>query len=774
MKTTPPLFFSLLLLPGPSWALHADDPPQSQTGALSQGSSEKEDSRRPVVVETVTVSASVAETGRDPASFATLDRGQIATANRGQDLAMLLGETPNAYAYSDAGNGIGYSYLSLRGFDQRRIAILVNGVPLNEPESHQVYFIDLADLASGLSTLQVQRGTGTALYGSPAVGGLANLDMGALAADRQGELRLGFGSFGTTRMTASYASPLGGGRSSVLARVSHVRSDGYRDPAWTRHTFAQVSWQRVGDDSVLRVHAFGGPEKTQLAFYGVPVEYLRGEVSGDAERDRRVNPLLPGETDTFFQPHVQVLHDWRLRDGLLLKTALYAIVGDGYFRQHDGTFLYDPMGVLPPTAAYPESDLADTWRKRSISNRRFGVIPTLSWEHGRGQLVTGFELMTHRGHHEGRVEDGAYCAGLDVDGACAQRGAPIAAPLLLYDYVNRKQTARAFVRETWRATPELRLSAELQVTHHAFSMREDVIRDLGFDTSYTFVTPRVGVNWNPSERLQAFVSFSTARSEPTFPNVWDPQDPYANPASLFASFDPAARRFSEATARPERLQAWETGLGYRTPKLGLSASLYWMDFRDELIFAGGLDDDGLPITDNAARSLHKGIELQGYARVGDFRLDGHLAASHDELEDYVQRFGPAPEETVDYSGNRVALFPTHTGRLRLAYEAGRWRAGLGVRRVGRIYLDNSENERKDPAAREAPGWVDKAIEPYTLADAELAVRLSGRSGAPGLRLELHVDNLFDERYSASGYVYGVPYFYPAATRSFYAGFEYAF
>ena len=114
------------------------------------------------------------------------------------------------------------------------------------------------------------------------------------------------------------------------------------------------------------------------------------------------------------------------------------------------------------------------------------------------------------------------------------------------------------------------------------------------------------------------------------------------------------------------------------------------------------------------------------------------------------------------------------GRLRLAYEAGRWRAGIGLRRAGRIYLDNSENERKDPAAREAPGYVDKTIEPYTLADADLAVRLTGRSGTRGLSLELHADNVLDERYNASGYVYYVPYFYPGATRSLYAGLEYVF
>src|SRR5262245_15854974 len=203
-KTT--LFASLA--PFLAAPLLAQQPPQKNE--------DKPDPQLPIVVEKIVVSATVAEERRDPASVTTLGKDEIAQRNRGQDMAMLLAETPNAYAYSDAGNGIGYSYLSLRGFDQRRIAVYVNGVPLNDPESQQVYFIDLADLAGGLASLQVQRGTGTALYGSPAVGGVVNLESGALEAARSGELTLGGGSFGTWRSSARYTLPLRGGRSSQI------------------------------------------------------------------------------------------------------------------------------------------------------------------------------------------------------------------------------------------------------------------------------------------------------------------------------------------------------------------------------------------------------------------------------------------------------------------------------------------------------------------------------------------------------------------------------
>ena len=171
---------ALLVSAALSLAAHAADEAEDQPKEPSDAAPTPTD-----LVERVEVSSSVAKDREDSASFTDLDREEIAARHRGQDLGMLLAETPNAYAYSDAGNGVGYSYLSLRGFDQRRIAVNINGVPLNDPESHQVYFIDLADFAGSLQSLQVQRGTGTALYGSPAVGGAVNLETGALDREPQ-------------------------------------------------------------------------------------------------------------------------------------------------------------------------------------------------------------------------------------------------------------------------------------------------------------------------------------------------------------------------------------------------------------------------------------------------------------------------------------------------------------------------------------------------------------------------------------------------------------
>ena len=183
------------------------------------------------VEEDVIVSSDVAKDRRDPASFTDLDTEAIRDLNQGQDLSTLLGETMNAYSYSDAGNGYGYSYLRIRGFDQTRIAVNVNGVPLNTPESHQVYTVDLGDFAGGVGLIQIQRGPGTALFGSPAVGGVVNLETASLPTAAGGRLEMMAGSFGTSRLSLSYGSAIGKSPWAFSVRAAHVESNGYRTPS---------------------------------------------------------------------------------------------------------------------------------------------------------------------------------------------------------------------------------------------------------------------------------------------------------------------------------------------------------------------------------------------------------------------------------------------------------------------------------------------------------------------------------------------------------------
>ena len=702
--------------------------------------------------ENVVVSATVAKERRDPAPFTDLDADAIRALNVGQDLSTLLGETINAYSYSDSGNGYGYSYLRIRGFDQSRIAVNVNGVPLNTPESHQVYTIDLGDFAAGLGLVQIQRGPGTSLYGSPAVGGVVNLEMPNLSTVAGGELEMAAGSFGTRRLSLRYGGAIGKSPWAWAVRAAHVESDGYRTPSWSRQTFLQVAFERFGPSSAWRVMLFGGPEKTQLAYYGVPKDDLKDDAL------RRTNSLLPGETDTFVQPQLQVMNDRRLRPGVLLKNTVYAIVGDGYFRQ-----------------------VADSaWQKRALANRQVGWIPRLSFSHPHGDLTAGLELLFHRGRHDGKVT--ATCS----DPACTSTS-PVDPPLVLYDFTNGKDTVNVFVREALRVGQKATLNLEVQATRHRFTMRDDRVRGISWDATYAFLTPRIGANWNITDRFNVYAQVTKTRSEPAFNNVWNPEDPGRAAADAFRSYDPSRNRYADPSAAPERLTSFELGAGYTRGATRLKLNAYRMQFRDEFVYAGGLDSDGLPLTVNAGRSLHQGIELEAAGRIpGDVDLAGYLAVSRDVLKEETVLSSDGAGETfiIDYSGNRVALFPDHTARLSIGRTFGAVHVELSGRRVGRIYLDNSENERKTPANRGAAGYVDKQVDPFTLVATRAVVDLSRYARRPSgsLTLRLRVDNLLNARVAQFGYAYPVDAaytqfyseFFPAATRSVFAGLNFGF
>jgi iron complex outermembrane receptor protein len=730
--------------------------------------------------ENVVVSSTVAKDRQDPASFTDLDADAIRHLNVGQDLSTLLGETMNAYSYSDAGNGYGYSYLSIRGFDQSRIAMNVNGVPLNTPESHQVYTIDLGDFATGLGLIQIQRGPGTAMYGSPSVGGVVNLETAPLTTTAGGDLELLVGSFGTSRASLSYGGAIGKSAWAYAVRAAHVESQGYRTPAWSKQTFAQVAFERFAPTSVWRILLFGGPESTQLSYFGIPYQDLSNPVAR-----RSIAPLVPGETDNFFQPQLQVMNDRRIGPGLMLKNTVYAILGNGYFRQFASALAYDPLGDLPPTTTYPEEAVDDAWTKRALDNQQIGWIPRVAWSHRNGVLTAGFELLFHSGRHEGTVTGGTIC----TDPLCTTTS-PVGEPLLLYDYTNKKDTLNLFAREELRVTPRVTLNLELQATRHEFSMGHDEVRGISWDTTYHFLSPRIGVNWNIDDRWNLYGQATQTQSEPTFSNVWDPEDPSdpaSDPAAHFASYDPSKNRYTDPYAKPERLTSFELGTGYVRGTTQLKMDVYRMQFRDEFVYAGGLDSDGVPITTNAGESLHEGIEVEASGRVpGSIDLSGYLAVSRDILEQdtVLSPDGAGGTYVIDYSGNRIALFPGSTARLAIARTFGPVRIGLAARRIGTIYLDNSQNERKTPANRDVPGYVNKEVDPYTLVGAQVVADLSrsAQRKAGSLTLRLRIDNLLNTQVAQFGYSYqnDAAYtdfsseFFPAATRTVMLGLSFGF
>jgi iron complex outermembrane recepter protein len=698
----------------------------------------------------IEVTATRAREGTDPASFSNLSQERVEEAYWGQDPAMLLAETvPGFYAYNDSGNGIGYSYFTVRGFGQARTRVTLNGAPLNDAESGELFFIDLADFLATSGDVQLRRG----VYGLSGIGGALDITTTAPATEPSFRVHLGFGSFGTQRQSVELDTGLIDGTWALTARYSRVQTDGYRDQSWVEQWNYFLSLARFGERSRLRLVLFGGPERTHLAYNGVSKDVLEGGLTGDEDRDRRFNPLTwEGEVDEFTQPHFQLVHELSLGPGTELSQTLYAFQGEGFYDQFktDRELVeYNlPVITLPDGSTITSTDLV---RRRNVSEWDWGWVPTLTHSAGPWTLTFSGEVRSHRAHHVGEVR-------------WAQDYPPDVPPNQhYYDYRVNKQTASLSLAASYRASPRLTLSAGLQGTRHRYEMLDDHIKDVAFDETYDFLLPRAGAVWVLGEGSEAYLAVARGMREPAFRTIYDPQDYWGTRVEL----------------DPEDVWDWEAGISLRRPAWRLRANAFWMDFRNEIVWAGTLDDSGVPVYGNGARSVHRGVEVDGsWQPAGRLGLDAAVTWSHNTFTDYHEHVDETT--SIVYDGNRIAGYPDLMASLTARTDLAGVRLALTSRWVGRFYVDNTEDNRRTPAEREVPGYVARINPAFTVLDLSAALPVpKAWTRAVGLgpsELELRVNNLLDRRFTTFGYVDWDddlgrldPRFIVAATRSVYVG-----
>ena len=698
----------------------------------------------------VAVTGLRATIGETPVTVTDIDREEIERRYWAQDVPIFLEQTPGFYAYNDSGNGIGYSYFFLRSFDMRRTAISLNGVPLNDAHSHGVFFIDLADFLSTTDKIQVQRGVGTTLYGGSAIGGSVNVESRQPLPERRLQLSMLGGSFGTGRLTFEFDSGLIDDRWAATARYSRVRTDGYRDQSWSEMWNYYLSVVRYGEKTSLRINLFGGPEETHLAYEGVSKAYLDGEITGDQRRDRRFNPLsYPNETDSFFQPHYHLIHSWQMTSSLAWQNTVYLFEGDGYFQQFKQDRWMPEYGLdpieLPDGSTIDSTDLV---RRREVDEWDAGWIPNFEWSHGggRGSLQAGAAFRLHSGRHWGFVQWAQfYPPNLDPDHR-------------YYDYRLDKQTVQPFVQESWRFSDTWSLMAGLTWTHHRYEMHDDRLNGVEVDESFAFLLPRLGVTFSPTDRLSFFANISRGGREPAFRDIYDPQS-YWSPPPLELD--------------PEELTDYEVGGTYAWPTGRASLNLYYLDFDNAIVWAGGLDNNGDPVTANGAVTEHRGVELDvEWAPLPAFGARLGVAWSDNRIVEFTEY--DYDGTAIDHSGNALPVSPEWLVSLEVHGAAGPVKGVLTVRYVDDFFLDNTEDMRRYPQIRDDPSYIHRVNDAYTSVDLGLEVDLgktiAGAVRAQSVRANLRVNNLTDALFTTFGYFDGAqPVWIPAATRNAYAG-----
>jgi iron complex outermembrane receptor protein len=519
--------------------------------------------------------------------------------------------------------------------------------------------------------------------------------------------------------------------------------------------------------------------------------YLDGRYTGDPDKDRRFNPLnWRNETDNFFEPHYELINDVRLTDRASLTSSAFYFPGKGYyddlpygpqsFASRQLPSFYVPSDSLYPAAYYqtdstgaPELQSngqflvtgSDMTQRLWVRNRHYGWVPRAKIRHGKGELTVGGEWREHDGRHWGELTwSAALPPGTDPNH-------------VFYDYTGRVRVLSSFAQEAYNPRSDVRVTGSLQWRGTRYAIGDDRYNGYDFHLTYSFLNPRLGVNWNPSERWNAYASFAYVRAEPILSEIYRADDPTSVP--LFRRLDPANHIYEDPLIDPEDLRDYEVGMGWKQGNAFLRLTGYWLDFRNEIVPFGQIDVLGNPITGNAARSAHKGVEAEfGYTHRSGLELSGNATFGRNRFGDYREFIGPGLFN--DYSGNAIAGFPDRMANVSLGYRRGGSRAAVTVVETGRQYLDNSQDNRKDPALRDAPGYQHKFVEEHAVLNAALTLDLTPLVGTRALAqrslaLDLHALNLTGLRYETSGYVFDeIPYFYPASKRSVFAALRVEF
>lgn len=564
----------------------------SRAAAAQARDSSRTDSTRAQRMERVMISA-VRGAGAAPISQKTITKAEIEPRYFGQDVPLVLqGAAPSLTAYAETGNYWGYSYIRLRGIDQSRINLTLDGIPLNDPEDQVLYFADFPDLANSLNSVQVQRGVGTSSNGTAAYAGSINMETVSLAgARRGGNVQLERGSFGSTRLSGEVQSGLLPSRFAFYGRLSSLRTEGYRYHSGVEGKSAFLSAGYFGDRDIVKATVTTGTMMDTMAYYAV--------AKSDLDTNRRINPLTPAERDGFTERLAALAYTRLLGASSSITTTAYRISNGG-----DYDVLIDSLWNFNLKAAW------------------FGVTSDWSYRRNGLQLDIGANGNTYARDH-----------------AAYQRPA-ITVPL--YFNTGHKREASAFTKlayTTGRAT----WFGDLQARRASFRYTPDVNAGIGERSiDWTFVNPKAGVSYAASAAWTLNASYGKNSREPAR------GDMFAGLDNLDSASAPFVGDLSRV--KPESVRDLEAGVAYRSRRLSAAANLYSMDFRNEIAPIGALSELGAALRQNVASSYRRGVEADVTWYATDrLKLLGTASASRNRIREYVDSTGDAPVKYTDVS-----------------------------------------------------------------------------------------------------------------------------
>ena len=658
-----------------------------------------------VMTEEVFVNATRAGE-RTPMAYSTVTKEDISKNNIAQDIPYLLGYTPSLVVSSDAGTGVGYTNINIRGTDVKRINVTIDGVPVNDAESHGVWWVDLPDLASSADNIQIQRGVGTSTNGAGAFGATINFQTTNLNREPYAEVNSSYGSFNTSKNTINFGTGLINKKFAIDARLSKIWSDGYIDRAFSDLKSFYISGTMYGETSILKLMIFSGVEHTYQAWDGVPKDSLATHRTYNIHNYKN-------ETDNYWQDNYQLHYSKEISSNISANAALHYTHGQGYYENLIQNSKYSSFNL--PNAIFNTDTItsSDFITQRWLRNDFYGFTYSLNYRKDKISTIIGGGWNQYLGNHFGDI---IWAKTVTYNNDSYR----------WYQGTGNKKDLNTFLKINYSLTNKLNLYTDLQFRNINYSIGgfDENLKDVTQNHKYNFFNPKAGFTYNLDEKQKVFSSFGVSQREP------DRDD--------FTDADPGK------TPVPEKLFDYEAGYEFHSSILMLKGNLYYMFYHDQLILTGKINNVGATILTNVPKSYRQGIEIEtGIQIFKNLNWYENLTISRNIIpvfEDLTDNWDNSLQDKEILKNKTISFSPSIiAGSVIDYYPFKNFHLSLNTKYVGKQYIDNTQN-------------TERMLKAYLVQNISFLYTIKTKIFKE-MTCQFVVNNLFDKMYETNAWVY---------------------
>lgn len=657
-----------------------------------------------IPLDEVLVSA-VRVTAQSPVTFSNLRKEEFQSRNLGQDIPIMMNYLPSVVTTTDAGAGVGYTGIRVRGSDATRVNVTINGIPYNDAESQGTFWVNMPDFASSTESLQLQRGVGTSTNGAGAFGASLNLLTDSYATESGGEISNSFGSFNTRKHTVKFTTGLMNDRFEIAGRLSNIVSDGYIDRASSdlKSYFLQGTY--VGETTLIKGLVFGGQQKTYQAWNGLEdLEMLRNNRTFNTagmyfDEDGNMK-FYDNEVDNYQQDHYQLHWNERWNENWSTNLAFHYTIGKGYFEQYRQDQSFSNYGLTPIELGGEIIDRTDLIRRRWLDNDFYGTTFSATYKKDNIEFILGGGANKYEGAHFGEIIWARYASQSEIRDR-------------YYDDFSTKTDINVFAKMNYRLNRKWSLFGDLQLRTVNFTANGE---DTGLvDDTFNFFNPKAGVTFSVNDKSSLYLSYAKAGREPN-------RNDYEN-----------------GNPRPEQLHDVELGWRYASENTKLNVNGYFMKYKDQLVLTGELNDVGAPIRANSGDSYRVGLEVDALLKLSEkWYLQPNFTVSQNKNQHFVfQRDG----ELQNLGSTNIAFSPNFIAANRLTF--------VPVKNLQLSFLSKFVSEQY-------MGNIDaesSKLDAYFVNDLNVSYELKTTKIFKAIQFNALINNIFDLKYESNGYFY---------------------